>query len=91
MAGEIAFDVVNNSLRGELYKKGKKEPFFKYRIENLKLDTANGIGWEVFNLTGNYREIISLEALNDMYKIYKEDLNEEEKGNLEKLLKQPNK
>ena len=88
MTGEIAADVLNNSLYGDLYQR-EDETSFKYRMGNLKLDTANGTGWEAFNLTENYREIISLAILKNMNKISKNDLSDEEKDNLEKLLQQP--
>lgn len=89
MAGEIAFDVTNNSLYGDLYKKGKTPNSKKYRMGNLKLDTANGIGWEVFNLTENCPGTVSLEDLKDMYKTSKSNLSDEEKKNLERLIQQP--
>jgi len=88
MAEKIAFDVVNNSLYGDLYRKGDKDNASKYRMGNLKLDSAPTV-WQAFNLTRNCRETIDIQNLDDMYKISKQDLSEQEKKDLERLLQLP--
>ena len=88
MTEEIAADVLNNSLYGDLYGRGKDPKCHKYRMGNLKIDSTP-ISWETFNLTKNYRETINILQLDKMLKISKSNLSDEEKKNLEKLLKQP--
>jgi len=88
MTGEIASKVVEDSLYGDLYSKGKEPGSFKYRMGHLKLD-GTPITWEAFNLTENSPDKINISDLETIYKISKDDLSEEEKKNLERLLQLP--
>lgn len=88
MAGETASDVVNNSLYGDLYQKGNDKASMRYRMGELRLD-ANPIAWQVFNLTENCYDRIPVAEIDKLHKISKGNLAEQEKKNLERLLKQP--
>ena len=84
----IAFDELENSLCGDLYRENKENTPV-YRMGGLDLNEDNPGCWSVFNLTENCYGTIGLHVLRELNKVSKDSLSEQEKENLEKLLKQP--
>ena len=86
---EIAADIVNNSLYGDLYAKDEGATDAQiYRMGNLR-SNSTPIVWGAFNLTKNCRETIDIQYLDKMRKVSKNSLNLAEKRNLERLLQVP--